>query len=39
MRNGHCSKWDMARNLKNVENEKHTLQELEYVEKTDKRGK
>ena len=25
----------MERNLKNVENEKHTLQDLEYVEKTD----
>jgi hypothetical protein len=29
----------MSRDLKNVENEKHTLEVLEYVKKTEKRGK
>jgi hypothetical protein len=30
---------EMVRNLKNVENEKQTLFDLEYGEKTEKRGK
>ena len=30
---------NMARNTEKRENEKHTLQDLEYVEKTDKQGK
>ena len=29
----------IARNTENVKNEKHTLQDLEYVEKIDKRKK
>ena len=36
MRNIHIRTCNMARKLKNVENEKHKLQDLEYVEKTDK---
>ena len=39
MRNVHCRTWNMARNLKNVENETQTLSDLEYDEKNDKRGK
>ena len=39
MRNGHFRTWDMARNTENVKNEKCTLQDLEYVEKIEKRGK
>ena len=31
--------WDMALKLSNKENETHTLQELEYGEKTEKRAK
>ena len=30
--------WNMARNQKSVENEKHTLLELKFGEKTEKRG-
>jgi hypothetical protein len=30
----HCRTWNMARNPKNVENEKCTLQDLEYGKKT-----
>ena len=33
MRNAHCRTWNMARNLKNVTNETHTLEDLEYGEK------
>ena len=33
MRNAHCRTWNMARKLKNVENEKYKMQELEYNEK------
>ena len=39
MRNAHCRTWNMARKLKNMENEKHTLQGVEYAEKTVKWGK
>ena len=39
MRNVHHMTWIMARKLKNVQNETQTLQDLEYGEKTDKRGK
>ena len=39
VRNAHCRTRNIVKNLKNVENEKHTLQDLEYFEKTDKRGK
>ena len=38
MRNAHYKTWSMARKKKIVENEKHTLQDLEYGEKTEKRG-
>ena len=31
--------WNMARELKNVKNETKTLFDLEYGEKTEKRGK
>ena len=34
MRNVHCRTGIMARTLKNVKNEKQTLSELEYGEKT-----
>ena len=37
--NTHSRTWIMERNLKNVENETQTLYELEYGEKTGKRGK
>ena len=30
MRNAHCRTWNMARKLKNVENRKQTLYDLEY---------
>jgi hypothetical protein len=30
MKNKHCRTWKMARIMKNVENEKHTLYDLEY---------
>ena len=33
MRNSHCRTWIVTRKLKNVENEKQTLQEVKYVEK------
>ena len=33
MTNAHCKTWNMARKLKNLENEKGTLQDLEYGEK------
>ena len=36
MINVQCRAWHMARKLKNVEKEAQTLQDLEYVEKTDK---
>ena len=39
MRHKHCRTWNMARTLKNVKNEKCTLQDLDYGEKTEKRGK
>ena len=38
MRNAYCSSWIMAKkkkNLKNVENEKCTLQDMEYGKKTE----
>ena len=36
MRNAHCSTWSMARELKIMENEKHKLYDLEYIEKHSK---
>jgi len=33
MRNTHCRSWNMARKLKNVENETQILYNLEYREK------
>ena len=39
MRNANCRTWNMARNLTNVENETHTLSELEYGDKTGKQKK
>ena len=39
MRNAHYRTWMMEIKLKNVENEKQTLYDLEYGEKTEKRGK
>ena len=33
MRNVHFRPWNMARKLKNLKNEKGTLQEIEYGEK------
>ena len=39
MRNAHCSTWNMARNLKIMENEKHTLDDLKNDKNTEKRGK
>ena len=33
IRNTHCRSWNMIRKLKNVENEKQTLYDLEYVGK------
>ena len=38
-RHKHFLTWNIARNNKNVENEKGTLQELEYGKKTEKREK
>ena len=38
-RNAHQRTWNLARKLKNVENEKCSLQELEYVQKSEKRAK
>ena len=37
MRNAQYRIWIMARKLKKVENEKHTMQELKYGEKTDQK--
>ena len=39
MRNAHCRSWNMVRKLKKMENETHTLQDMEYGEKPEKRGK
>ena len=39
MRKAHYRTWNVARNLKNYENETHTLQDLEYGKKTEKGGK
>ena len=39
MKNAHFMPWNIGRKLKNVENETHTLQDLEYGEKTAKGGK
>ena len=38
-RNVNCRTWNMARNLKIMENEKHTLDELKNDEITEKREK
>ena len=37
MRNAHCKTWDMARKLKNVENQTQTLT-WNMVRNTEKRG-
>ena len=39
MRNAHCLTWNMAKTLKNMENEKCTLQDPEYGKKNEKVGK
>ena len=39
MRNAHCRSWNMARNLKNVENETQKLFYLDYGKKTEIRAK
>ena len=39
MRHTRCKAWNMERKLTNEENETHTLQDLEYGEKTEKLGK
>ena len=39
MRHKHCMTWNMARKLKNVENETQTLFDLEYGEKHSKTWK
>ena len=39
MRNTHCKSWNMARKLKNMENETQTLFDLEYGEKHSKTWK
>ena len=39
MRNVHSRTWNMPGKLKNVENEKHTLQDLDCGEKPEKHGK
>ena len=39
MRNAHCRTWNMATKLKITENEKCTLKDLEYGEKTENHGK
>ena len=39
MRNAQCKNYNLVRKLKNVENEKHTIYELDYEEKTQKREK
>ena len=38
-RNVHCRTWNMARNLKIMQNEKHTLDDLKNDKITEKRGK
>ena len=35
MINAHCRTWNMARQLKNMENEKHTLEDLKNDEITE----
>ena len=35
MRHTHCRTWNMAKKFKNAENEKCTMQDLEYGEKTE----
>ena len=39
MRNAHCRSGNMARKMKNVENETQTMFDLEYSKKTEKPGK
>jgi hypothetical protein len=39
MRNAHCRTWNVARKLKNMENETEILFDLEYVEKFENHGK
>ena len=39
MRNAYCRTWNMARKLKNMENEKLPLNDLKNDEITDKREK
>ena len=39
MRNEHCMTWNMARKLKNVENDTQTLYEQEYGKKNRKTWK
>ena len=39
LRNVHCRKWNMARKLKIMENEKHPLDDLKNDEITKKREK
>jgi hypothetical protein len=38
MRNTYCRTWNLARKQINEENETHTLEHLEYSEKTEKHG-
>ena len=39
MRHKHCLIWNMARTLKNMENENYTLQDLDYGEKKKQKKK
>ena len=39
MRNAHGRTWNITRKLKIKENEKYTLQDMKYGEKTEKGGK
>ena len=39
IRNAHCRTWNMARKLKIMENEKHTLDDLNNDRITEKREK
>ena len=39
MRHKHCLIWNMARTLKNMENEIYTLQDIDYGEKTKQKKK
>ena len=39
MRNTHYRTWSMARKMKNIENVKHTMLDLDYGEKTERGGK